>query len=153
MVEVNNKIEAFTLYMYNKMICDKNIRNLKNIRYYLYFINYVNNDILIEEVMQTRTYLIWSNQEELMINLIEGDKSYKNYNYIMLDKEKQLCDDVYEMFKSYSSNVLRDISFTIIDPHRLCDNERLVNRILQELEEMKDQYKLDNHQKVYINIC
>ena len=88
-----------------------------------------------------------------MIKLIAGDKSFKIYNYIILDKERQLCDDIYSIFKSYSSNVLRDISFKLIDPNRLCDNERLVDRVLQTLEIMKDQYKLDSTQKVYKNIC
>ena len=148
----NSKVEAITIYLYNKIIIDNNIRQIKNIRYYLYFIKYVNNNIFNDTLIQTKTHILWEQQESLMMELLLGDKSLKQYDAVLNDSEKQLLDDIYNIFNTYSSDVLRDITFKMIDKNRICDNAKKVSKIINQLNQIKLNYNQDN-QKQYSYLC
>lgn len=154
MVEVDNKISAITLYLYNMMVNDGEKRNFKYIRYYLYFIKYIDNEIFEDNYIQTKSYLIWDRQEDLMLSLITKPIEIKKFNYNIYDKEKKLFHEIYELFKGYSSNVLRDISYKLIDCNRISDNPLLFKIILERLNIIKklynEDYQIKSNEKLWL---
>ena len=151
-MEVDSKINSLTLYLYNLMVENGEKRNFKKIRYYLFFLKYIDNNIFDDDYIQTKTNILWNTQESLMIFLIFKPVNKIPYNDDISEKEMNLCNGIYEILGSFSTNILRDISFSIINKERKCDNKKLVKSICDSLNDFKKQY--ENNAKVnmkYLN--
>ena len=113
-MEVDSKINSLTLYLYNLMVENGEKRNFKKIRYYLFFLKYIDNNIFDDDYIQTKTNILWNTQESLMIFLIFKPVNKIPYNDDISEKEMNLCNGIYEILGSFSTNIYEISHFLLL---------------------------------------